>query len=181
LELLLREIPNVKEIRALVIPPQRGTYHSIFLRSPIPIGRGIERYGCTFGGFTLNQSKLNFFLLRASSPMFPKINLGIRATVLSLPAPSHQVLAYRITPAGEEWGKRHQRTKVDFDGHDNSLFEKVPLILTNVYSGFFLVPDGIWNYHFFARREFGRPQISLQVGHTPRCSITTTTSQSATS
>ena len=57
----------------------------------------------------------------------------------------------KLTNAGFEWGKQHQETTVQPNQPDYSsnFFEKVQMILSDKFLGFFMVPEGgIWNYNF---------------------------------
>lgn len=57
---------------------------------------------------------------------------------------------YKLTAPGIDWGKANrdnvQPNPPDFNG---SLFEKVQMILSDKFLGFFMVPEGgAWNYNF---------------------------------
>ena len=60
---------------------------------------------------------------------------------------------YRLTAQGIEWGKNAKISsgaEVDTSGLNlDDFYERVQMILSDRFMGFFMVPDnGIWNYHF---------------------------------
>ena len=62
---------------------------------------------------------------------------------------SCSLTAYKVTPAGFEWGKTNKDTSANPPGYNNTFFEKVQMLLSDRYLGFFMVPDNhIWNYNF---------------------------------
>jgi len=58
--------------------------------------------------------------------------------------------AYKLTPQGFEWGRQNRdKENDDFKGYVPTFYEKLPLILSEKFFGFFMVPDiGSWNYNF---------------------------------
>mmetsp|Transcript_37703 Transcript_37703/g.33724 ORF Transcript_37703/g.33724 Transcript_37703/m.33724 type:complete len:184 (+) Transcript_37703:4119-4670(+) len=57
--------------------------------------------------------------------------------------------AYKINQQGYEWGKNNKDTSPNPPGYNDSLYEKVQLILVDSFMGFFMVPDNkMWNYTF---------------------------------
>lgn len=62
---------------------------------------------------------------------------------------SCSISVYKLTPTGLDWGKNNKETIPFPPGYGSQMFDKVQLILSETYLGFFLVPEGgIWNYNF---------------------------------
>src|SRR5262249_19624753 len=63
---------------------------------------------------------------------------------------SCSLAAYKLTPAGFEWGRQNKdQTSVNPAGYLPSHYEKVQMLLSDRFLGFFMVPDdGVWNYNF---------------------------------
>lgn len=62
---------------------------------------------------------------------------------------SCSLTAYKLTPQGFEWGKANKDTSPNPAGYSASFYEKVQMLLSDRFLGFFLVPDNhIWNYNF---------------------------------
>lgn len=62
---------------------------------------------------------------------------------------------YRMTQAGIDWSKQNkengvtQVTSPNPPGYGSSLYERVQMILSDKFLGFYMVPEGgIWNYNF---------------------------------
>ena len=62
---------------------------------------------------------------------------------------SCSLAAYKLTPGGFEWGKTNKDTSPNPAGYSPSHYEKVQMLLSDRFMGFFMVPDeGSWNYNF---------------------------------
>ena len=58
---------------------------------------------------------------------------------------------YKLNASGLQWAKANQETALQPNPPDyaNNMFEKVQLILSDKFLGFFMVPEGgVWNYNF---------------------------------
>lgn len=56
---------------------------------------------------------------------------------------------YKLTSAGVDWGKNNKETTPNPPGYGPNLYEKVQMILSDKFLGFFMIPEGgIWNYNF---------------------------------
>jgi len=58
---------------------------------------------------------------------------------------------YKLSGAGMEWSKQNQEKAVQPNPPDynSTMYEKVQLILSDKFLGFFMVPEGgAWNYNF---------------------------------
>jgi pre-mRNA-processing factor 8 len=73
---------------------------------------------------------------------------------VAFPPGSCSVTAYRITPSGFEWGKSNRDfNATSLEGYSNDFYEKAQVWLSEVFLGFFMVPDDlIWNYNFIGLR-----------------------------
>jgi len=71
--------------------------------------------------------------------------------------------AYKLTPQGFEWGRLNRDKEEDYKGYIPTFYEKLPLILSDKFFGFFMVPDvGSWNYNFMGMRH----QVTMKYGIT---------------
>ena len=62
---------------------------------------------------------------------------------------SVSLTAYKLTPGGYEWGKQNKDTTGNPAGYSPNLYEKVQILLSDRFLGYFMVPDiGSWNYNF---------------------------------
>merc|ERR1712193_411661 len=66
---------------------------------------------------------------------------------------SCSLTAYKLTPSGFEWGKNNTDKGNNPKGYLPSHYEKVQMLLSDRFLGFFMVPaQGSWNYNFMGVR-----------------------------
>ncbi len=62
---------------------------------------------------------------------------------------SCSLTAYKLTPSGYEWGRQNTDKGNNPKGYLPSHYEKVQMLLSDRFLGFFMVPaQGSWNYNF---------------------------------
>ena len=67
---------------------------------------------------------------------------------------SCSLTAFKLTPSGYEWGRGNRDTGNNPHGYMPSHYEKVQMLLSDRFLGFFMVPaQGSWNYNFMGKRE----------------------------
>lgn len=65
---------------------------------------------------------------------------------------SCSLTAYKLTPSGYDWGRNNKDTGNNPRGYLPSHYEKVQMLLSDRFLGFFMVPaQGSWNYNFMGR------------------------------
>lgn len=68
---------------------------------------------------------------------------------LSFTPGSCSLTGYKVTSQGYDWGKANKDTLQNSQGYNITMYEKTQLLLSDRFSGFFMVPDNhIWNYNF---------------------------------
>lgn len=149
--------PSIKEIRCIVIPPQRGTHQMVYLPDQQPSHKlleGLEPLGWChtqlYGSAielspqdVVTHSKIVTEQLRSDQDKTIVITLSFTPASCSL-------AAYRITSTGYDWAKK-QPSAQDFNpqGFLRSHYQRVNLIKAETFKGFFLVPaKESWNYNF---------------------------------
>ena len=175
------ENPQVKEIRALVFPPQTGTHTGVNLPSSPPDHpslAGLEPLGWIHTqpaetpqlphGDAVAHGRL-----LASMPGWTPMS-SIILTVSFTPG-SASLVAHKLTAAGLDWAKAAAAEASG--GHSSSAFagygpqhaEKAPLLLSDRFLGFIAVPgpDGVWNYNFQGVRFAATAKYELQVAPAP--------------
>ena len=149
------DAPFIKEVRALVMVPQIGTYQGVTLPDLFPAHpylKDLEPLGwlhtqpsethqlSAFSAST--QAKL----LEKGEGWDPETSVVITC---SLTQGSVYLTSYKLTAEGYEWGKQTQEVTANPIGYDGRMFEKVQMILSDKFLGFFMVPEGgVWNYNF---------------------------------
>ena len=157
-----RDRAYVNEILAIALPPQCSTHQSVTMPDTMPQHAslsGLEPLGWihTMPAETRQLHPLDVAAhakILASNPEWS----GERAIVLTcaITPGSVSLTAYRLTPAGFEWGRQHEEAVRAGNAASSmasfnhaSHYERLPLLLSDRVRAFFLVPEtGVWNYNF---------------------------------
>eukprot|EP00177_Eucheuma_denticulatum_P001723 GFKZ01003086.1.p1 GENE.GFKZ01003086.1~~GFKZ01003086.1.p1 ORF type:complete len:2461 (-),score=311.25 GFKZ01003086.1:326-7555(-) len=166
---------KVKEIRCIVLPPQTGSHQKVNLAEQIvdhELLDDLEPLGWIHTQPN-EQSQLAPVDVICTSRIISdnkrvSLDTAVDITVSFTPG-SCSLGAYRLTESGLEWGEANR----DMDavssvppGYSSSHYEKVPLLLSDQYIGFFMVPDaGSWNYNFMGLKYTAQMSYGLQVGN----------------
>lgn len=153
--------PQVKEIRCIVMVPQWGTHQQVHLPHMLPDHEYLREYEPL--GWIHTQPNELPNLSPSDLAMHAKIMTesktwdGEKSIVLtcSFTPGSCSLTAYKLTPTGFDWGKKNVDTAVNAAGFLPSFFEKVQMLLSDRFLGFFMVPegDGVWNYNFMGAKH----------------------------
>eukprot|EP00190_Bangiopsis_sp_CCMP1999_P005756 CAMPEP_0198726864 /NCGR_PEP_ID=MMETSP1475-20131203/3782_1 /TAXON_ID= ORGANISM="Unidentified sp., Strain CCMP1999" /NCGR_SAMPLE_ID=MMETSP1475 /ASSEMBLY_ACC=CAM_ASM_001111 /LENGTH=1179 /DNA_ID=CAMNT_0044488837 /DNA_START=100 /DNA_END=3639 /DNA_ORIENTATION=- len=173
---------QVKEIRCIVVPPQIGNHQKVTLPSQLPehdILSEMEPLGWIHTqpiGFVQSTASELSQLAPVDVVTTAKIMSenktwdGEKTIVLtvSFTPGSCSLAAFKLTPGGYDWGRQNK----DSDGVTNpagylsSHFEKVQMLLSDRFMGFFLVPDqGSWNYNFMGVKHSPNMRYGLRLAN----------------
>ena len=180
--------PAVKEIRALVFPPQTGTHTGLALPtgSPPPLHEAL--HGLEPLGWMHSQAR-ELPTLPASDALYHARLLSAFATTwsadtaiiltVSFTPGSASLVAHRLLPSGVDWGRgvlKDAVTSASIAGGGaapgysaGACAAKVPLLLSDRFLGFVCAPsrDGCWNYNFNGVRFSDKLAYELQVVPAP--------------
>ncbi|KAF0728228.1 hypothetical protein Ae201684_013879 [Aphanomyces euteiches] len=79
---------------------------------------------------------------------------------------SCSLTAYKLTPAGYEWGKTNKDTGPSPPGYLHSHFEKVQMLLSDRFLGYYMIPDEeVWNYNFMGVKHTASMKYDVKVGN----------------
>ncbi|CAD8150018.1 unnamed protein product [Paramecium pentaurelia] len=145
---------QVKEIRAIVMIPQIGSRDNVTMPHQMPDSeylRNLEPLGWlhTQSTETMHLSTYDITLharLIQENQSWDAERCIVQ-TVSFTPG-SCSITAYKLTHQGFEWGKNNKDLNAV---HPSSTqhFEKVQILLSDKFRGFFMVPDNhMWNYNF---------------------------------
>jgi len=74
--------------------------------------------------------------------------------------------AYKLTPAGYEWGRLNTDKSNNPKGYLPTHYEKVQMLFTDRFLGFFMVPKQIsWNFNFMGVRHDANMKYELQLAN----------------
>eukprot|EP01012_Entosiphon_sulcatum_P022057 TRINITY_DN2696_c0_g1_i1.p1 TRINITY_DN2696_c0_g1~~TRINITY_DN2696_c0_g1_i1.p1 ORF type:complete len:2331 (+),score=635.10 TRINITY_DN2696_c0_g1_i1:51-7043(+) len=163
--------PMVKEVRCIVLPPQWGSHQAVqlplhvpeheFLKDMEPLG-WIHTQPNELPSLSPADVITHTKLLAENKQW--DLDSAIIVTCSFTPG-SCSLTSYKITPTGIEWGQMHKDTPASQHGYMPSHYEKVQMLLSDRFMGFFLVPDeGSWNYNFQAGAHSANMKYNLALG-----------------
>lgn len=86
---------------------------------------------------------------RSSSNVWQSTHAHAVSLIHSFTPGSCSLTAYKLTLSGYEWGRGNKDTGNNPAGYLPSHYEKVQMLLSDRFLGFFMVPaQGSWNYNF---------------------------------
>merc|ERR1711871_1507027 len=146
---------QVKEIRCIVLPPQIGTHQGVTLPSQLPAHDYLEDLEPLGWLHTqpneLPQPAPQDVIAHSRILGDNKEWDSEKAVVItcSFTPGSCSLTAYKITPAGTEWGRANRDAGANPQGYLPTHYEKVQMLLSDRFLGFFMVPESdVWNYNF---------------------------------
>ena len=151
--------PQVKEVRCMVLPPQWGSHTRVELPTALPAHPHLEEMEplgwCHTQPNELPQLSPQDIATHAGIMAEHKAWDGEKTIVMtvSFTPGSCSLAAYKLTPAGFQWATGKDKAKTSglnpsyLDCHP-TYYQKVQMLLTEKYYGFFMVPTTSWNYNF---------------------------------
>jgi len=161
----------VKEIRCIVMVPQTGTNGFLKFPNQIPEHdylKDMEPLGWIHTQPTelpqlSPKDVINHSKILVDNPSWD----GDKTIVLtcSFTPGSVSLGAYKLTPQGFEWGRLNRDREEEFKGYVPTFYEKLPLILSEKFFGFFMVPDqGSWNFNFMGMKFNSNYKFGITLG-----------------
>jgi len=174
---------QVREVRCIVLVPQIGTHQSVTLPRKLPDADMLKDME-PLGWIHTQPNELiqnGVQILPAPDVIthasivedHPKAWTGETEIVIttSFTQGSCSLTAYRVTQSGLDWGKKSRSSVASGGGvanatdYSSDCFEKVQMLLSDRFKGFFMVPDGGlgWNYNFQGVRHNVSMDYSLKM------------------
>eukprot|EP01083_Nonionella_stella_P133277 405152_1 len=162
---------QVKEIRCIVMPPQHGTHQSCTLPSVLPDHPYIKDME-PLGWIHTQPNELPQLAPQdvvAHSKLLSdnKTWDGERCVIItcSFTPGSCSLTAYKLTPQGFEWGRENRESEGKNPvGYSPGHYEKVQMLLSDRFLGFYMVPDtGSWNYNFMGMKHTENMKWALKL------------------
>jgi len=162
--------PQVKEIRCIVMPPQWGTHQQVQLPLQLPehdFIKDLEPLGWIHTQPNETPQLPAYDVLTHARMLAENKSWDGEKTVVitcSFTPGSCSLAAYRVTPAGFEWGKNNKEVAANFQGYSPSFYEKAQMLLSDFFLGFFMIPDtGSWNYNFMGAKHSPTMKYNLKL------------------
>jgi pre-mRNA-processing factor 8 len=164
--------PQVKEIRCIVMVPQWGTHQVVHLPNQLPEHEYLNDME-PLGWIHTQPNEL---------PQLSPLDVTTHAKIMadnetweiekasiitcSFTPGSCSLTAYKLTPSGFEWGRSNKDTSSNPQGYLPSHYEKVQMLLSDRFLGFFMVPaEGSWNYNFMGVKHAPGMRYDLQLAN----------------
>jgi pre-mRNA-processing factor 8 len=174
--------PTVTEIRCIVMVPQWGTHQLVHLPNHLPDHpylKGLDPLGIIHTQpselHSLQaQDSIMHGRLIMDNPEKYSIDRTITMTCSFTPG-SCSLTAYTLTSAGYEWAEKILRKEGGYgaavqsvmsnpQGYNASYFKKSPMLLSEKFIGFYMVPDsGSWNYNFMGMKHTSQMKYALKL------------------
>ena len=165
--------PQVKEIRCIVMPPQWGNHSMVNLPTMLPEHDYLSDLEPL--GWIHTQPNESSQLQPQDCTQHAKILEqheawdGEKSIILtcSFTPGSCSLTAYKITPAGYEWGRANKdMSSTNPQGYGPGHYEKVQMLLSDRFLGYYMVPDGgSWNYAFTGVKHSAGMKYALKLGN----------------
>lgn len=169
---------QVREVRCIVMVPQVGNHQSVTLPKNLPDHGMLE--GMEPLGWIHTQPNE---IIQNSKQVLPAPDVLMHTGIVensswngkneiiitsSFTQGSCSLTAYKVTSAGLDWGKKNLNVAggiANVQGYTSNCYEKVQMLLSDRFQGFFLVPEGNlgWNYNFQGVKHNTSMDYSLKV------------------
>ena len=171
---------QVREVQCIVLVPQVGNHQSVTLPKKLPeheLLRGLEPLGWIHTQPNeIIQNGIQVLpapdVVTHTSIMAENPNVwgGKNEIVITtaFTQGSCSLTAYRVTEEGLEWGRKSKNIAggvANAENYSSACFEKVQMLLSDRFKGFFLVPEGGlgWNYNFQGVKHNASMDYSLHM------------------
>ncbi|CAF0798840.1 unnamed protein product [Adineta ricciae] len=152
--------PQVKEIRCVVLPPQWGTHQTVHLPNLLPQHEYLKDME-PLGWIHTQPNELPQLtpqdITTHAKVMSDHTSWDGEKTIIitcSFTPGSVSLTAYKLTPTGYDWGRSNTDRGNNPKGYAPSHYEKVQMLLSDRFLGFFMIPgQGSWNYNFMGVRH----------------------------
>lgn len=164
--------PQVKEVRCIVLVPQVGNHQHCVLPRNLPEHECLEDLEPL--GWLHTQPNESPQLSPQDVLTHTKIMDNSSQTwdgektivvTCSFTPGSCSLTAYKLTPQGYEWGRQNQDGGMGASGYAPTHYERVQMLLSDRFLGFFMIPDDeIWNYNFMGVKHSIGMDYGLRLG-----------------
>ncbi|KAJ2864702.1 Pre-mRNA-processing-splicing factor 8 [Coemansia aciculifera] len=168
---------QVKEVHSIVLVPQWATHLQVHLPDRMPSHeylRDLEPLGWIhtmpneLSHLSPQDVTIHSRILARTADKAKTRWDGERTVVMTcaFTPGSCSLTAYKLTPAGFEWGRENMdMTSSSPEGFSPACFERVQMLLSDRFMGFFMVPedDGVWNFNFMGSMHRADMTYGLQL------------------
>ncbi|XP_023634422.1 pre-mRNA-processing-splicing factor 8A isoform X2 [Capsella rubella] len=164
--------PQVKEIRCVVMVPQRGSHQQVHLPSSLPehdFLKDLEPLGWMHTQPNelpqlSPQDVMSHARFLENNKQWDREKCII--LTCSFTPGSCSLTSYKLTQTGYEWGRLNKDSGNNPQDYLPTHYDKVQMLLSDRFLGFYMVPDnGPWNYNFMGVKHTVSMKYSLNLGN----------------
>jgi pre-mRNA-processing factor 8 len=162
---------QVKEVRCIVLVPQIGNHLQCTLPRRLPeheFLNDLEPLGWLHTQPTeLPQLPYQDVIIHSRIMSDNQSWDGEKAIIVtcSFTPGSCSLTAYKLTPQGYEWGRQNRDSGLNAQGFSPSHYERVQMLLSDKFLGFFMIPDDdVWNYNFMGVKHSLGMEYNVALG-----------------
>lgn len=160
--------PQVREVHCIVMTPQVETHGAVsmptqppahdYLKNLVPLG-WIHTQPSETSQLTPVDAITHAKFLSGNTTWDAENSIVLTC---SFTPGSCSLTGYRLTPIGLQWAKANKDSGPNPTGYSPNHFEKVQILLSDIFMGFFMVPDNrVWNYNFMGVKFASSMKYSL--------------------
>jgi pre-mRNA-processing factor 8 len=163
---------SVKEIRCIVIVPQTGSHLNVNLPQQLPEHpylKDLEPLGWIHTQPQETGQISPYDVTLHARILADNLSWDVETSIVitcSFTQGSCTLSSYRLTPLGVDWGRNNKDLSPNPSGFNSAMFERVQMLLSDKFMGFFMVPDNeIWNYNFIGTEHANTMKYSLSLSN----------------
>jgi len=163
--------PQVKEIRCIALPPQWGTVRNVQLPNQLPEHEYLKEMEPLGWIHTQEDEQVQLppqDVITHSKIMQDNKSWDGEKTIIitcSFTQGSCSLTAFKLTPGGYEWGCQTRDRANEYQGYVPAHYEKVQMLLSDRFLGFYMIPDCGWNYNFMGVKHSPGMKYAVTLGN----------------
>ena len=162
----------IKEIKCIVLVPQTGSHLNLTFANQIPehqLLSDLEPLGWIHTQPIESNTMTPYDCQLTSKFINERNNWDIETSIVitcGFVQGSCTLNGYRLSPVGYDWANENVQMNNNNESRFNeTCYEKVQLILSDKFMGYFLIPDNeVWNYNFIGVEPVNNMSFGLNLG-----------------
>ena len=168
----VNEEKKIKEIKCIVLVPQTGSHLNITFANQLPehqLLADLEPLGWIHTQPIECNTMTPYDCQLTSKFINDRNNWDIETSIVitcGFVQGSCTLNGYKLSPIGYDWAQENIETNNNNESRFNeTCYEKVQIILSEKFMGYFLVPDNeVWNYNFIGVEPVNNMSFGLNLG-----------------
>lgn len=165
----------IKEIKCIVLVPQTGSHLNLTFASQIPehsLLNDLEPLGWIHTQPIETNTMTPYDCQLTSKFINERNNWDIETSIVitcGFVQGNCTLNGYKLSPVGYDWAQENAELNINVNTNEErfneTCYEKVQLILSEKFMGYFLIPDNeVWNYNFIGVEPVNNMSFGLNLG-----------------